>query len=54
MTIPPKYLNTFWRFLDLPCTNCEMELALSWTKDCVLIEHHNNKTRVNFMINSTK
>ena len=27
---------------------------LSWKKDCVLIEYHNNITGVNFMITSTK
>ena len=31
-----------------------MKLDLSWTKDCVLIEHHNNITGVNFMVTSTK
>ena len=34
--------------------NSEIELDLSWTKDCVLIEHYNNITGVNFMITSTK
>ena len=34
--------------------NCEIELDLLWTKDCVLIEHRNNITRINFMITSTK
>ena len=34
--------------------NCEVELDLSWTKDCVMKEHHNNITGVNFMITSTK
>ena len=34
--------------------NCEVELGLSWTKDCALIEHRDNITGVNFMINSTK
>ena len=33
---------------------CEIELDLSWRKDCVLIENHDNITVVNFMINSTK
>ena len=37
-TITIKYLSNFWRFLDLPLINCEIELDLSWTKDCVLIE----------------
>ena len=34
--------------------NCEVELDLSWIKYCVLIEHRNNVTGVNFMITSTK
>ena len=54
VTIPLKYLSNFWRFLDLPLTNCETELDLLWKKDCVLIEHHSTITGVNFMITSTK
>ena len=34
--------------------NCEIELDLSWEKDCVLIELHGNITGVNFMTTSTK
>ena len=26
---PLKYLNNFWRFLDLPLISCEVELDLS-------------------------
>ena len=26
----------FWRFLDLPLINCEIELDLSWSKDCII------------------
>ena len=33
ITIPLKYLSNFWRSLDLPLINCEIELDLSWTKD---------------------
>ena len=50
VTIPLKYLSNFWRFLDLPLINYEIELDLSWTKDCVLIEWNNNSTAVNFVI----
>ena len=53
VTIPLKYLCNFQRILDLPSINCEIELDLSWTKDCVLIKHH-NITTVIFMITSTK
>ena len=34
--------------------NCNVELDLSWTKDCVLIEHYKNITGVDFQITSTK
>ena len=60
VTIPLKYLGKFWIFFDLPLINCEIELDLSRTKDCVLIEHnrgkltYNNITGLNFMITSTK
>ena len=54
VTIPLKYLSNFWRFLDLPLISYEVELDLSWTKDCVLIEWNNNSTAVNFVITSTK
>ena len=33
-----KYLSNFWRFLDLPSINCEIELDLSWSKECILSE----------------
>ena len=54
VTIPLKYLSNFWRSLDLPLINYKMELDLLWTKDCVLIQHHNNITGTNIMITSTK
>ena len=47
-------LVTFLRFPDLPLINCEVELDLSGTKDCVFIEYHSNITGVNVMITSTK
>ena len=54
VTIRLTYLSNFGRFLDLPLINCEIKLDLSWKKDCVLIQHHNNITGVNFMITCTK
>ena len=42
VTIPLKYLSNFLKSLDLPLINCEIELDLTWTKDCVLIEQNNN------------
>ena len=33
-----KYLNNFWRSLDLPLIICEIELELTWSKYCVISE----------------
>ena len=38
----------------MPLRSFEIELKLSWTKDCVLIEQNNNIAGVNFVISSTK
>ena len=54
ITIPLKYLSNFCRSLGLPLINCEIELDLSWAKDCVLIEQNNSITGVSFAITSTK
>ena len=49
-----KYFDNFWRLFDLSLINCEIELGLSWAKDCVLIEQNNNIAGVNFVITDTK
>ena len=36
MVIPLKDLSTFWRSLNIPLVNCEVELILTWSKNCVL------------------
>ena len=30
-----KYLSNFWNTLEMPLINCEVELMLTWSKDCV-------------------
>ena len=35
--VPLKYLSNFWRTLDMPLINCEINLILTWTENCVLI-----------------
>ena len=32
-----KYLSIFWRSLNISLINCEVELILTWFKNCVLI-----------------
>ena len=38
IVVPLKHLNDFWRHLDIPLINCEVELVLTWFKNCVLID----------------
>ena len=35
--VPLKYLSNFWITLEIPLINCEVELILTWSADCVLI-----------------
>ena len=33
-----KHLSNFWRALNIPLINCEVELILTWSKNCVLAD----------------
>ena len=33
--IPSKYLSNFWRTLELPLINCEVNLILTWSWTCI-------------------
>ena len=35
--VPLKYLSNFWRTLEMPLINCEVELILTWSVGCVII-----------------
>ena len=37
MMVPIKYLRNFWRTLEIPIINCEVELILTWSKNFVII-----------------
>ena len=32
--VPLQYLSNFWRTLEMPLINCEINLILTWSKDC--------------------
>ena len=42
IVVPLKHLSNFWRSLNIPLINCEVELISAWFKNCVLI---NKSTR---------
>ena len=34
--VPLKYLSNFWRTLEMPLINCEVNLILTWSSACVI------------------
>ena len=36
ITVPLKYLSNFWRTPEMQLINCEVNLILIWSKDCVI------------------
>ena len=49
--VPLKYLSNFWRNLEMPLINCEVELILTWSRDCVIT---NSISAGKFAITETK
>ena len=38
VVVPLKHLSNFWRSLDIPLINCEVEIIPTWFKNCVLAD----------------
>ena len=49
--VPLKYLSNFWRTLEMQLINCEVNLILTWSKDCVIT---NSTGAGKFAITETK
>ena len=49
--VPLKYLSNFWRTLEMPLINCEVNLILTWSRDCVIT---NSTGAGKFKITETK
>ena len=50
---PLKYLSNFWRTLEMPLINCEIELILDWSANCVIISTNNANQVPTFTITET-
>ena len=48
-----KYLRTFWRTLEMPLINSDIELILNWSADCVKIYTDVNNQVTTFTITET-
>ena len=52
--VPLKYLSNFWRTLEMPLINCEVNLILTWSSNCVLIATAIQNQAATFEITDTK
>ena len=52
--VPLKYLSHFWRILEMPLINCEVNLILTWSSTCVLIATGVPNQAATFAITDTK
>ena len=49
--VPLKYLSNFWRTLEMPLINCEVNLILTWSPTCVITSSNG---AITFAITYTK
>ena len=52
--VPLKYLSKFWRTLETPLINCEVNVILTWSSSCILIATVNPNQNATFAITDTK
>ena len=51
--VPLKNLRNFWKTLEMSLINCEVELILNWSADCVIIYTNVNNQVPTFTIRKT-
>ena len=56
VVIPLKHLSNFWKIVNASSINCEVELILNWSKNCVLVDMTggNAPSDATFQIKDTK
>ena len=52
--VPLKYLSNFWRTLEIPLINCEVNLILTWSTTCVLVATNIQNQAAKIEITDTK
>ena len=52
--VPLKYLSNFWRTLEMPLINCEVNLILTWSSTCVITSVIVANQAATFTITDTK
>ena len=49
-----KYLSNFWRALEMPLINCEIDFILNWPTNCFILDASVNNQVLTFTITNTK
>ena len=52
--VPLSYLSVFWRSLELPLINCEVNLILTWSANCVIVSTNVANQNATYAITDTK
>ena len=52
--VPLKYLSNFWRTLEMPLINCEINLILTWSTNCVIVSTNAANQNATLQITDTK
>ena len=52
--VPFKYLSNFWRTLEIPLINYEVNVILTWSANCVIIYTDVANQNPTFEITQTK
>ena len=52
--VPTKYLSNFWKTLEMPLINCEVNLILTWSRNCVIVSSDDADQNATFAITDTK
>ena len=52
--VPLKYLSNFWRTLEMPLINCESNLILTWSTNCVIVSANVENQNALFSITDTR
>ena len=52
--VPLSYSSVFWRSLELPLINCEVNLILAWSANCVIVSTSVANQNATFAVTDTK
>ena len=52
--VPLKYLSNFWRTFEMPFINCEINLIVTWSARCFIIDNPVTSQEPTFTLTNTK